>query len=129
MNELLIAVVSVLIASFVGGIIGYFLSLRLSLKEKRRELILTYLISAYTDLENSTHRQLGEELERAIATIQLFGTTKQIDLARNASREFSKNQGANLDELLYDLRNSLRRELALDEYKDGITHLRVIRSE
>ena len=120
MNEFLIAIISVL----GGSVIGYFISSILSFKEKRRELILSYLIDAYKALENAAHREIGEEIEKAIGTIQLFGTTKQIELARKFTSDLAENNSANYNDLLYDLRNSLRKELKLDKYKGNITHLR-----
>ena len=124
MNELSIAIVSVLAGSVAGGIIGYFISSMLSFKEKRRELILAYLIEAYKALENAAHRDVGEELEKAIGTIQLFGTVEQIELAKKFARNLAEHKNADYNDLIYDLRNSLRRELKLGKYEGNVTHLR-----
>ena len=121
MNEVLVAVIGIL----VPIIIGYFISLLLSFKEKRRELMLTYLIEAYTAIENSAYNEIDLKLENAIGIIQLFGTTRQIDLAKQMAFDLANHKMADLDDLLLDLRNSLRRELKLEEYKGGIFHFRV----
>jgi len=120
LNTVAIALVPIII----GYLILYFINLRLSSKAKRRELILTYLIEAYTAMERCAFRKLGTELEDAVATVQLFGTKKQIELAKQMAIDLTERKQADFDELLLDLRNSLRRELRLKEYEGGIVHLR-----
>jgi len=119
-NTVAIALVPIII----GYLILYFINLRLSSKAKRRELRLTYLIEAYTAIERYAFRKLGTELEDAVATIQLFGTEKQIELAKQVAIDLTERKQADFDELLLDLRNSLRRELKLKKYEGGIVHLR-----
>ena len=121
MSEVLIALISVLIA----GLLGYWGNSLLSLREKRRELALKYLIDAYTVMESVAHKEINSELENALGIIQLFGTIKQIELAKKLALDIANNGEANFDELLLDLRNNLRTTLGLEEYKNRIIHLRI----
>ena len=122
MNELLIAIFSIL----GGGVVGYFVSSNISYRDKKREIILSYLIDVYKSLENSAHRKIdGEEFERAIGIIQLFGTKHQIELVKKFAHEFADKNTACFDELLNDLRNSLRKELKLKKCMDNVVHLRI----
>lgn len=49
-----------------------------------------------------------------IADIQLFGTKRQAELARDIALKFSKNRTVSLDPLIGDLREDLRKLLHLE---------------
>jgi hypothetical protein len=65
-------------------------------------------------------------METAVAKIQLFGSTVQIRLAQEMLDSFAATRGADLNKLLSDLRNELRKELDLGEVSGKLMHLRVI---
>ncbi len=97
-------------------------------RNKRRDLRLTMMLDAYRALANSAHRPLvGDaalEVERALESIQLLGTPKQIDLAQRLVRDFAEHQGVDWQPLLVELRTSLREDLALETATRSLLHLR-----
>lgn len=127
-------VFSVLIPAIVA-ISGWFVVNRISaqkdLAARRRELIVNYLIDAYRKLEKSANAVVPEEswdgMESAIADIQLFGSSRQGDLARKFAQEMSKDQKSSATTLLEELRQSLRCELELAPADGPIIHLRFSR--
>ena len=82
---------------------------------KRRELIVGYLINAYRNIEKAAFafdpNAHKDNVESAIADIQLFGSLKQVRLAQEFSDRMSNETTADVRELLTDLRNELRKEL------------------
>jgi len=96
---------------------------------KRRELHIQYLIEAYRRLEYVSNRpiapQLAPDFERAIADIQLFGSSKQVCLVQEFARGFAEDGTASLDLLLRELRQSLRREIQLDTVTPELVYLRI----
>jgi hypothetical protein len=68
---------------------------------------------------------LVPEFERSIADVQLFGSPKQVQLAREFAKNFARDGNASLDSLLNELRNALRKELNLAPVEPGITFLRM----
>jgi hypothetical protein len=114
------AILSITITALVA-VVGWFIVHRLTIsrdiKNKRTELIIKYLIEAYRKLENVSHRDNPnmQDFESAIADIQLFGTSRQVELAQKISMEFAKNKNVILDSLLADLREDLRKLLHLEQ--------------
>jgi len=122
-----------LLATAVVAIVGWFVAHRLSSNRnrdaKRREMRIEYLIGAWRRLENVANRTDNsriDDLESAIADIQLFGSIRQIRLTHEFMENFAKNNNALLDELLDDLRSDLRNELQLEPSSKKIKHLRII---
>lgn len=118
-----------LILTAIGWPVIYALNLRRDRRAKQRDLRIQYLIDSWVAIESVANRpfserQYPEKLEQAIAKIQLFGTSNQIKLAQNFAHEFASKGAADLDQLLSDLRQELRKELGLDEVQDRIVHLR-----
>jgi hypothetical protein len=115
------------------GVVGWYAAHRLAAARdranKRRELRVQYLIEAYRRLEFVSNRPItpvtARDFEQAIADIQLFGTGRQVDLARDFAKGFAQNGTHSLDPLLDDLRQSLRAELSLEVVKAKITYLRM----
>lgn len=92
----------------------YISSSRINLKSKKREITINYLIEAYQVLSTCCcQKKLLPELEKAVINIQLFGTESQIKLTQEMMFSISDQIGPDLEELLNDLRNSLRKELNL----------------
>lgn len=93
---------------------------------KRRDEMVRFLVTAYEDLENSAHRDPlpFDQLERAVARIQLLGTASQAEEARRFSREFAESGSAGMGPLLARLRQALRHELGLERDDSTPVHLR-----
>jgi hypothetical protein len=117
------------IVAILGWAVIHRLSMRRDLVNKRRELRVQYLIEAYRRLEfvgnRPLTRELGPEFEKAIADVQLFGTPRQVELAREFALGFAKSGTHALDPLLNELRNNLRNELNLEPVQGNITYLRI----
>jgi hypothetical protein len=77
-----------------------------------------YLLDAYRRLERAQNRdmtrEVADELEAALADIQLLGSPRQVELAVAFIKEFAEKRNASAEELMQDLRRSLRQELLLD---------------
>ena len=117
---------------------GIFLSVVVSIfvtrwqinSSRRKELVTKYLIVAWTKLEKGSNRENGEfklDIEEAIAQILLFGTEHQIKLAREFSETIIEKGNASLNELLWILRDDLRKELGLEDARRDIKFLRLPR--
>lgn len=121
----------------VVAIVGWFVANRIGARKdlatRRRELIVSYLVDAYRKLEKSASAVIPEEswagIESAIADIQLFGSSRQVELAQVFAREMSRNQTSFATALLEELRQSLRRELELAPATGPIIHLRFSRQD
>jgi hypothetical protein len=97
-------------------------------ENKRRDLRLAMMLDAYRALANSAHRpwvgDVAFEAEKAIESIQLLGTPRQIELAQQLVTEFAEHQEIDWKPLLLELRDSLRRDLSLETAGGRLLHLR-----
>lgn len=86
-------------------------------RQVRRDMRVDYLVKAYRNLDDASHRPLTPStinaIERSIADIQLLGAVEQIQLADEFSRCFASSNGADLGPLLEEIRGDLRDELSL----------------
>ena len=110
-----------------GGGVPFFK--RRDVENDRRKLRTEYLLEAYRRLQNASHRGGNEkayydDLESAISDIQLLGTPRQAMLAAKFAQDMARERIAYLDDLLLDLRNSLRDELKLEPLSENSRVLR-----
>lgn len=113
----LIISVLALVFSIAGLFVAHFLSIKRDSLNKKKEIRIQYLITAWQHLESSSNRDNNKylsDLEKAIADIQLFGTLRQIQLSREIVSEFAIEKRCTLDKLLQELRDDLRKELNLE---------------
>lgn len=100
---------------------------------RRREQRIGYLIAAYRGLSKANNHprlwEVADDLEQAISDIQLFGTPEQIRLAQDFGERLAKAQTAELDPLLTELRNSLRKEVGQKAVTGRILWLKVTRNK
>lgn len=116
--------------AILGWTIGYITSLNVNSRNRKKELITRYLIEAYTLLTSEANRgKLTSAIEEAITRVQLFGTKKQILLAKDISYQLANENIAGLDALIFDLRDHLRKELNLDQVSLPITYLRITNND
>jgi hypothetical protein len=97
---------------------------------KRRDLRIQYLIDAYRKLERISNRdeaspEWAGNIESAIADIQLFGSVRQVAMAKQFASDMAAERQASADELLADLRKDLRRELMLEDVSSDLKFLRI----
>lgn len=135
-SELIVSALVGLVAALIGAVIvavGWLVTHRFEVERsraaKRRELMIQYLIEAFRRLEYVSNRPMGPDMapnfEKSIADIQLFGTAHQVELAQQVAVGMVKNGEHSLNELLFDLRKSLREELDLERVPDKLRFLRL----
>lgn len=119
-----------LVVAILGGWIGHHFSARRDVANERRKLRISYLLEAYRRLEGASNRDdpktSWRQFESAIADIQLLGSAHQVLPARQFSIDMAKNRTAPLDDLIFDLRQSLRSELDLEPISEKVLFLRYI---
>lgn len=118
-----------LIVAVLGGWFGHYLSIHRERAGERRKLRVSYLLEAYRRLEGASNRNDSKryrpDLESAIADIQLLGSPHQVSLATQFAIEMAKARTSSLDDLLFDLRQSLRTELELEPVSEKVIFLRI----
>ena len=111
----------------LGWIVLYLFAIYKNTRIKKKEVTVMFLIEAWRRLEKESNRgddYHREEVESAIADIHLFGSKRQIELAKQFSDEIAKkNEGSTL-ELLLLLRDDLRKGLNLEKTSENIQFLR-----
>jgi hypothetical protein len=116
-----VTIISALVI-IVGWPAVYLFDKHRDLINRQKEIRIKYLIEVYRLLDSVSNRSEDapyNNLESAIADVMLFGTEKQIDIARQIVKSFVDDRKANLTPLLNDLRMELRKELrikATDKY-------------
>lgn len=112
-------VVTFLVAA-IGWWAAHLFTAKRDVANERRKQRLAYLLEAYRKLESCAHPHdpttIWPAFESAIADIQLLGSAKQVVLAQQIAHAVANNpdHGASLNELLFDIRQSLREELQLE---------------
>lgn len=113
----------------VVAIAGWLVASRQQRRAVRRNMRIEYLLNAYRKLERATNRESTSEhsqaIEEAVADIYLLGTPKQVTLVADFAKNFAQAGGADLKNLLTDLRKSLRRELLLEVDESESVSLRM----
>ncbi len=113
----------------LGWLIAHWFTSKRDANNKKRELRLQYLINAYSTLAcDVAQRALDDKgiakLEHVLAEIQLFGTTRQIELAKALAIEAASKREFPLDPLINTLRDELRTELNLEPADGNVQWLR-----
>jgi hypothetical protein len=128
MNNYIQIIVTIGIAA-LGWIIVHYFTSRRDRKNKIREIRIQYLIEAFRKIGLAAQREKADtffsELESAFHDVQLFGSEKQINILMEFMDEYKEKKTANIDLLLNELRNALRKELSLSPIKKGIKYFRV----
>lgn len=128
-SQLLIPLLVTTIVAVTGWFVVHQLNAKRDRANKRREKLTQFLIEAYRRLERYPSRELSysnaSDFESAIADIQLFGPANLVLLAQSVAEDIPKLNGANPDQLLIELRKTLRKELHLEKVEDKIVYLRI----
>lgn len=125
--------ISILSSSFVAGVAGAYIGHLLTSRRERRSRLqqqrIQYLVDAYRAFAKANHHprlhEVADDLERAVADIQLLGSPELIRLAQMFSEELATNEEASLDELLATIRKGLRDELGEKPVSGRIIWLRI----
>ena len=129
-TEEFIKLVVTSIIVIIGWITVHYFTSKRDAKNKKREISLNHLISSYDVLTNEISQRLpskerNDKMERLISQIQLFGTVEQVKLALSLKNEIIVTNGnGDLDPLIKSLRNSLRKELKLDQISENVEWIR-----
>ena len=117
------------IAVIVGWFAVHWFTARRDHENKRRDMQIEYLFAAYRRLESNVNRTLtcerAVEIESACADVQLLGTPHQIELVQTCMNQLRNTGKAKFDDVLYDLRKTLRRELKLPPVEERFQILRM----
>lgn len=118
-NNINWSIIITCIIALIGWGISYYLINDQIRRAKQKELITNYLIEAYRNLEEGMGRDSNtieqkRNMEKAIADIQLFGTTNQRKIAKELADKCNKTSYMDARDLLIVLRNDLRNELGLE---------------
>lgn len=119
---------SIILAVF-GWILGHYFNTKRDKSLKKRELSTSYLISAYRVLANdiSTRKSTTEsnkKFEDLLSDIQLFGSLEQINMAKALAKDLANSGSYELDPLINNLRDELRKELELKAVKGNLQWFR-----
>ena len=118
-----------LASAVVGGLVvaffNHFFTKRRDFENEKRKIRIQYLIEAYRRLENFVDKQnqseqIEGEFESAVADIQLLGTKTQVDVTLNLLRGLLQGGNTNLDVVLRELRDELRKALGLEEISEPV---------
>lgn len=117
-HSISIPLLQVFVSAFVAllvVVLAHAFTLWRDRQNRRQEQRIDYLISVYRAFSKANHHprlfEVGEDLEQAVADVQLFGTPEQVALARQFAIDLGTMQTASMDDLLVELRDSLRAEL------------------
>lgn len=115
--DLLVPLLVTATLAIVGWFVGHHFTSKRDRQNKQRDIRITYLVQAYRDLGMAAARPPNSEpfkkLESAFHDIQLFGTPSQLRELHAATERWKTAGGTDLNVLLSDLRDDLRKELNL----------------
>jgi predicted KAP-like P-loop ATPase len=117
------------ISVIVGWIATDYFAKRRDVENQKRKIRTEYLVNVFRFLATSvSNRNISEDdrrkLEDVVADIQLFGTPRQIHLLKTMTHEMVKDGTFDLDPILNDLRDHLRRDLNLESIEGNVHWLR-----
>ena len=116
MYQVLAATILALVA-----VVGWLVASAQQRESVQINMKIDYLLKAYRNLEQATYRKPTNELYRliedALADVYLLGTSGQIELVKAIYKRIDGKQidGIELEKLLENLRDSLRKELHLEK--------------
>ena len=132
MGNISVPLLQIFVSAFVALLVvalGHAFSSHRDRQNRRREQRIGYLISVFRAFAKvNNHPRLYEvagELEQAVADVQLFGTPKQVSLVQQFATELGTLQTADLNDILVELRDSLRAELGAESISTRYVWLRI----
>ncbi len=132
--QLLIPLLVSALIAIIGWLVAHRLAAARDRSSKRKQQRVRYLIEAFRRLARVGSclgsSDLADELQQlqlAIADIQLFGTPEQIGKVQAVTKGMAEADSVPLDDLLADLRTDLRKELHLSEVQGKMWWLKVER--
>jgi hypothetical protein len=129
---LALTIVGGICAAAIAAVLAHRLTSRRDQVNRRNDLRVEYLLSAYRVLADTSHRDLDSgsahvrTFEQGLADIQLLGSEQQAEMAVAIGKSLAENGEARLDGLLLSLRDDLRGELKLEPLSRQPFHIRVV---
>ncbi len=129
---LVLTILGSLLAAACTAVLAHRFTSRRDLINRRSELRIQYLLSAYRALANPANRDLessyndARAFEDGLADIQLLGSRPQAEMARQIAYSMATKGEASLDELLLSLRDELRGVLGLERLQGNPVHTRFV---
>lgn len=113
----------------LGWIAGHYFTSEKSRNDKKRDLSLEYLTSAYRFLSTEiVCKEISNEswtkLEGVVAEMQLFGSVEQVELAKELADSMARGGDFTIDALINSLRKDLRNQLGLKAVSGNVKWLR-----
>lgn len=130
----LLKVTITIVLAVLGWLTGHWFTSARARSIKRREFITEYLVNVYRKLDRFAAclisgkgtEESTQDINSAIADIQLFGSVKQIEFAIKIATVMTSSKGVptqELVELIQHLRCDLRSELGLTPTTKDMVHL------
>ncbi|MBF2717546.1 hypothetical protein HGO34_06180 [Agrobacterium vitis] len=120
-----------LTSAVIGGAVvawlTHLLSSRREKYNKRRELIVKYLLETYDAIATPSFVSPQDEMqaiERAVDRVQVFGDPELLRLTKKYSDDLKVDGSSNTTELMKYVRSQIRRELGLTPTSEDFTILR-----
>ena len=128
---LALTIVGSVCAAAIAAVLAHRLTSRRDQMNRRNDLRVQYLLTAYRTIADTSHRDLAvadtaRAFERGLADIQLLGSKEQAEMAVVIGKALSENGDAGMDDLLLSLRDDLRDELRLEPLIQAPSHVRVV---
>jgi hypothetical protein len=129
----LVATIGVPTVVVVGGwFLVHWLNARRDLAARKREARLKALELAYMRIATSSNRPFTDksmdDIEMFVSEIQLYGTPRQIELMSTMVENFKGKDPVSYDDILADLRDTIRSELKLEPVTGPVWWFRFGRS-
>ena len=126
--ELVLTCTVPVVLALAGWFVGHWLNVSRDQQNKRRDLRIQYLIEAYRKFEDAANRREStkrQQVEQALADIQLLGNAREIALAHGVADSLGEAKpSTNVMTLLECLRADLRKELRLETAESSIKVVR-----
>lgn len=132
---LALTIVGSICVAAIAAVLAHRLTSRRDQTNRRNDLRVQYLLSAYRAVANASHRDLDPGLahvqtfEQGLADIQLLGLKEQAEMAVAIGKALAEDGEALMDDLLLSLREDLREELMLDPLPRPPFHVRVVSND
>lgn len=124
-------IIATALVAVLGWWVVHYLTSRRDARQKLVNLRTERLLRTYDKIERASggmvDRETLDNLETAIADLQLLGSLEQVELAQRLARKLAGQHVGTLDisDVTKSLRDSLRRDLGLKPVKGDIITLRL----
>lgn len=132
---LALTIIGSICAAAIAAVLAHRLTSRRDQTNRRNDLRVEYLLSAYRAVADASHRDLDpgsahvRTFEQGLADIQLLGSKGQAEMAVVIGKALAENGEALMDDLLLSLRDDLRDELKLEPLPRSPFHIRVVSND